>query len=105
MTARLARVFLVVALLAGWQLALVHPLQHVAVDGSLVHLSDPHSGKSPAESSALCDALAALTACTSNSTPVLAFFPLAPQSVALPLFMAASRSGPPFFAQGPPALV
>jgi hypothetical protein len=35
---RLARLFLVVALLAGWQSALVHPLSHVDEQGQLVHL-------------------------------------------------------------------
>ncbi|HEV3009100.1 MAG TPA: hypothetical protein VGX52_08720 [Burkholderiales bacterium] len=43
MLARLARVFLVVALLAGWQAALQHPIEHVDELGEFVHLHSGHA--------------------------------------------------------------
>jgi hypothetical protein len=96
--ARLARVFLVVALLAGWQAALLHPLRH-ADDGRLVHL-----GGKPSEKSADCDALAALAACAPQAA--LAFALPAPGR-ADPVSPPTERrraQPPPFLAQGPPAL-
>jgi hypothetical protein len=57
--ARLARVFLAVALLAGWQSALQHPIEHVDELGELVHR---HGGHSDEGAEPLCDLLAALTA-------------------------------------------
>ena len=66
MLARLARVLIVLALLAGWQAALQHPIQHVDSKGGLVHLGDGHSGKKTSQGSKLCDALAALTACAAH---------------------------------------
>jgi hypothetical protein len=96
--ARLARVFLVVALLAGWQAALLHPLQH-ADDGGLVHL-----GGKPSEKSADCDALAALAACAPHAQ--LAFEVPVPgrESPVSPQTEWRLAQPPPFLAQGPPAL-
>ena len=71
MRAGLARLFLTVALLAGWQAALLHPLQHVNGQGGLVHVTDGESGKTDSGSSGLCDALAALTACAPVAPPAL----------------------------------
>jgi hypothetical protein len=62
----LARLLLVVALLAGWQAALLHPLEHVDGQGELVHAG--HEEGSPADRAEnLCDALAALTACAAHA--------------------------------------
>ena len=99
MLARLARVFLVVALLAGWQAALLHPLQHSEA-GGLVHL-----GSKPSDKSATCDALAALTACAVHAP--LAFEAPALDQGAFRFFASRPRAAeaPPFLAQGPPALL
>ena len=98
MLARLARVFLVVALLAGWQAALLHPLLH-ADDGRLVHLGGKPSEKSPG-----CDAIASLAACAPQAG--LAFdvpHPGTHRPVSEKSEWRAAQP-PPFLAQGPPAL-
>lgn len=92
----LARVLLVAALLAGWQAALVHPLQH-ADDSGLVHLGGKRSDKSAA-----CDALAALAACAPQPSFALEL-PL--PGLEGPVWFHIERriaQPPPFFAQGPP---
>ena len=63
------RVLLAVFLLAAWQNALVHPIEHVDEIGGFVHLAGGHEGEqrngnAPAP---LCDAVAAITACVSAS--------------------------------------
>ena len=99
MLARLARVFLVVALLAGWQAALLHPLQHSDA-GGLVHLG----GKS-SDNSAACDALAALAACAPQAK--LAFDLPVPgrESPVSPTTEWRLAQPPPFLAQGPPSFL
>jgi hypothetical protein len=97
--ARLARVLLVVALLAGWQAALLHPLHHADGQG-LVHL-----GGKPSDKSADCDALAALAACAPQAQ--LDFELPVPGRVS-PLSSTTEwrlAQPPPFLAQGPPALL
>lgn len=98
-----ARLLLAAALLAGWQAALQHPLQHFDSKGGFVHLGDGHSGKS--DGSKLCDALAALTACAAYS-PAL-FEPPAADQHAFRFSELRPRAAepPPFLAQGPPALL
>ena len=101
MLARLARVFLVIALLAGWQAALQHPIEHVDELGEFVHLHSGHShdgsGASP-----LCDALAALTACAPEALVFtgqhFSDYDVPFQSHGAPRVAQA----PPFLAQGPP---
>jgi hypothetical protein len=96
--ARLARVVLVVALLAGWQAALQHPVEHVDELGAPVHIP---GGKSSPDS--LCDLLAALTAC---ATAQAAFFPRVSSQYASPSCpecAARVADAPPFLSQGPPA--
>jgi len=100
--ARLARVLLALALLAGWQAALQHPFDHVDELGRFVHLHGGHSPDQGSDAGLLCDALAALTACAPDA-PVLAgtclpdypprFHPIAAPRLA---------EAPPFLAQGPP---
>jgi hypothetical protein len=96
--ARLARVLLIAALLAGWQAALVHPLEHSDGHGGLVHLGGDHS-----DGSELCDALAALTACAPHAN--LAFDAPAPARDSALSAETEWRlaEAPPFLAQGPPA--
>jgi hypothetical protein len=99
--ARLARVLLAAALLAGWQAALVHPLEHLDGSGALVHLSENQDGHP--EKSVLCDALAALTACAAQtplSQPAVPSLDEARFTLRLAVRVADS---PPFLAQGPPA--
>jgi hypothetical protein len=98
--ARLARVLLVVALLAGWQAALQHPIEHVDGLGEFVHL---HSGHSD-DGSPLCDTLAALTACVPDALVLSeSYFP--PNFATLSQSHDAPRlaQAPPFLSQGPPA--
>ena len=88
MLARLARVALVVALLAGWQAALAHSIEH----GSEAH-----------EESSLCDSLDALTACAPDAVRL----PFAPEQLAYfcpPQHRGVPRiaEAPPFLSQGPP---
>lgn len=74
--ARSLRVLLAVALLAAWQNALVHPIEHVDEHGGFVHLagghaSHGHEGENGGPN-ALCDAIAALGACVNGSSKVVA---------------------------------
>jgi hypothetical protein len=89
----------VLALLAGWQAALVHPLEHVDTLGGFVHLGD---GEPNPDKSLLCDALSALTACAAVAG--LAFTAIAPAEPRLvPLRLEARQAEPPpFFSQAPP---
>jgi hypothetical protein len=103
--ARLARVILAVALLAGWQAALLHPLEHSDAHGGLVHLGDGRPGTPQSDGSQLCDALAALTACAPHTQS--AFEPPVPDRHKLSSSETGRRlaDAPPFLAQGPPALL
>lgn len=105
MASRLARLLLALVLLAGWQLALVHPLKHFDSKGGYVHLADGHSHERKSGSAdALCDAIAALAACAPETRTGLA--PLCwqhdcPASADFASRLAAAV--PPFLSQGPPA--
>ncbi|HEY1289093.1 MAG TPA: hypothetical protein VGF58_12260 [Burkholderiales bacterium] len=92
-------------LLAGWQAALQHPIQHVDSKGGLVHVGDGHSGKKSPDGSKLCDALAALTACAAHS-PTLFESPAEDRHVfRFYTFRPRTAEAPPFLSQGPPALL
>jgi hypothetical protein len=95
--ARLARVLLLVALLAGWQAALLHPLQHSDA-GGLVHL-----GGKPSDRSAACDALAALTACAPQAHLDFDIPVPGRQSPVSSTTEWRLAQPPPFLAQGPPS--
>jgi len=104
MTTRLARLILALALLAGWQLALVHPLTHLDAQGGYVHLGGGHSedGKS-ASPDGLCDAIAALAACvpkTAQGSPAPCGRDAFSGSFDCSIRLAAAA--PPFLSQGPP---
>jgi hypothetical protein len=98
--ARLARVFLAVALLAGWQSALHHPIEHVDELGEFVHLRGGHSDEG---AELLCDLLAALAACAAQTAAAVE--PLASQydSPAFPFSPPRLAERPPFRSHGPPA--
>ena len=104
MIARLARLLLIVALLAGWQAALLHPIKHVDERGALVHLGDA-DGKHGTAKGELCDVLSTLTA---GAAVVLAVFDYedstGPVSFA-PRFEPRRAQAPPFLSQGPPTLL
>jgi hypothetical protein len=100
-----ARLVLAVALLAAWQSALVHPLKHSDGRGGFVHLADGHDRGKQSNTSGLCDALAALTACAPGS---LQFFDApVPSRAVLVVRHGAPRTAeaPPFLSQGPPAVL
>jgi hypothetical protein len=101
--ARLTRVFLVVALLAGWQAALQHPIEHVDELGEFIHLHDGHAHDDGSQSGSLCDLLAALTACAPQGLhPVVA---TAQPAHLAPLHREGAprvAQAPPFLSQGPP---
>ena len=105
MLPRLARVLLIVALLAGWQAALQHPIEHVDELGEFVH-APGHSHEGGSDHGQLCDTLAALTACAPGAVQPL----VASEQLELslpPQHQGARRvaEAPPFLAQGPPASI
>jgi hypothetical protein len=105
MTRRLLAIGLALALLAGWQAALQHPIEHVDELGKLVHVLDGHSHEG-SDSQPLCDLLASLTACAPD-TPMLAFGAERAASLSPTADLGAPRAAeaPPFLSQGPPASV
>jgi hypothetical protein len=67
---RTLRILLALALLAVWQAALLHPLQHVDAKGAFVHVPGSHLPKAPGDqggSKASCDAIAAVAVCIDGS--------------------------------------
>jgi hypothetical protein len=99
---RLARVVLAAVLLAGWQGALLHPLQHFDKQGGFVHLADGHAGDQKSGKTALCDTLAALTACAGNPPVTPPCIDCTQQSSAADRADLRAAQAPPFFSQGPP---
>jgi hypothetical protein len=70
---RASRFLLALALLAVWQGALLHPLQHVDAKGAFVHVPGEHAPKLPGDKNTqnpLCDAIAAVAACVSGSAKI-----------------------------------
>jgi hypothetical protein len=72
---KLARLFLVAALLAGWQASLEHPLRHVDAQGAFVHLAGGERGHATRHDGGnghggapqlLCDAIAGVAAVVGN---------------------------------------
>jgi hypothetical protein len=112
----LARAFrlllLAAALLAGWQGALLHPLEHHDSRGGLVHVAGiygPQSDsqhKSGNDPNALCDVIAALTACVEGSPPIaVAAHQEHDPLPALHRPAPAGATAPPYRSQAPPALL
>ena len=102
MLRRLARIALAAVLLAGWQGALLHPLQHFDKQGGFVHLADGHAGDQKSGKSALCDALAALTACAGETPAAVPCIDCIEQSLTYQYARLRAAQAPPFFSQGPP---
>lgn len=102
--ARALRLVLAAALLAAWQGALVHPLEHADGHGGLVHLSSDtghdDEGSGP---NALCDAIAAVAACVDGRI-VLAVPSPAVAEIAAAASVAFLRGVPPpaYRSQAPP---
>jgi hypothetical protein len=88
--ARLARVLLLVALLAGWQAALEHSVEHGA---------DSH------QESSFCDALTALTACAAETRVLWAQHAPHYEVPVHPLPALRAAEAPPFLSQAPPVSV
>jgi hypothetical protein len=103
--ARLARLFLVVALLGAFQGALVHPLKHFDEHGGFVHLGERHSDEGGTASGELCDLLASLTGCAAASFPQLTVVQASQQRTQHPVAAPRAAQPPPFLSQGPPALL
>ena len=100
MIARLARVALALALIFASQTALLHPLQHVDQVGGLIHVPGKDKASGP-----LCDALAALTACLSDAPQAFAVAATVEALPAAYLRVPRLADAPPFYSQGPPALL
>jgi len=96
--ARLARGLLALVLLAAWQAALVHPIEHVDELGAFVHSQSGHSD----EGSPLCDELAALTACAAHAQVVFGELRSDYESPSYPQGAPRVAQAPPFLSQGPP---
>jgi hypothetical protein len=79
---RLATLLLAAALLAGWQSALEHPLEHIDEYGGFVHKSGEHHDSSNADGP-LCDAIAAVAVAVGCAA--------APAAFAAPEFAAAAE--------------
>ena len=107
---------LAAALLAAWQQALLHPLEHVDEHGHFVHLTaapgsdargenERHDGQSD-PSDKLGDSLAALTACAPDAAArVVASEPLDLLAAVVSESAPRAAEAPPFLSQGPPASV
>jgi hypothetical protein len=98
--ARFTRLLLVVALIAGWQSALVHPIAHVDAAGQPVHLGDGSE-----RSNVSCELLDALTACVSHVAAAVPVFSASDPSAHYPAGAPRAAEAPPFLSQGPPAAV
>jgi hypothetical protein len=88
--ARLARVLLFVALLAGWQAALEHSVEHG---------TDSH------QESSFCDALTGLTACAAETRVLWARHCPQYEVPFHPLTALRAAEAPPFLSHAPPASV
>jgi hypothetical protein len=98
--------WIAVALLAAWQGALLHPLEHRDARGALVHLAGADHGRDDgADSDARCDAIAAVATCIGGG-PSAAVFAVS-VSGSLPEQPAGGACAAPLLAyrsQAPPAL-
>ena len=109
MLLRLARLALAAVLLAAWQAALQHPIEHVDRLGEFVHVhsghahDDGHSDEPDARP--LCDLLAALTACAAQAGIAFAGSLSEYKAPEYPVSAPRLAEAPPFLSQGPPASV
>jgi len=105
MVSRLARLALAAVLLAAWQAALQHPIEHVDELGELVHVHGDHSHDGVPNDGSLCDLLAALTACAAPAQAGFAPFASDYEAPSYPPCAPRVAEAPPFLSQGPPASV
>ena len=105
----LLRLSLAALLLAVWQGALLHPLQHVDAKGAFVHVSGKHVPPVPGDRNAskpLCDAIAAVVACVPGAAQAAAAPPAIADSISLRPALALLGAPPPAYrSQAPPALL
>lgn len=105
----LLRLSLAALLLAVWQGALLHPLQHVDAKGAFVHVSGKHLPKVPGDRNAtnpLCDAIAAVAACVSGRAHVATQAVAAVEAVfARPAVALIAAPPPAYRSQAPPTLL
>lgn len=105
----LLRLSLAALLLAVWQGALLHPLQHVDAKGAFVHVSGKHLPKVPGDRNAanpLCDAIAAVAACVSGSAQFATEAVAADESIfARPAVAPIAAPPPAYRSQAPPSLL
>jgi len=102
---RLARVALAALLLAAWQAALQHPIEHVDELGEFVHVQSGHSHEDESHTGSLCDLLAALTACAAPTHAAFGHFQSDYEAPFYPSSAPRVAEAPPFLSQGPPAPV
>jgi len=105
MILRLARFALAVALLAAWQAALQHPIEHVDELGEFVHVHSGHSDDDGSDAGSLCDLLAALSACAAPTHALHEPFQSDYEPPSYPSSAPRVAEAPPFLSQGPPASV
>lgn len=100
--ARALRLVLAVALLAAWQGALVHPLEHADEHGALVHFQQQdEDGRSDGQE--LCDALAAVATFVDSVPPLaIAFASTAPRAFRIAYATPPSTAPPAYRSQAPP---
>jgi hypothetical protein len=106
---RYLRLFLAAALLAAWQGALVHPLEHVDERGGHVHVAGAHQDRDDGDGESgpnpLCDLIAAAGTCVGSAAP--ADLPDAVHAIAVPALALAVRPGPlllSYRSQAPPTV-
>ena len=106
---RAFRLLLAVALLAGWQGALLHPLTHADAKSGLIHVASPATSDSQNGGSGIrarCEVIAALAAVVENASTPLALRD--PRNLGEPITAQAwFLSSPPiaYRSQAPPAFL
>ena len=109
MLLRLARLTLAAVLLAAWQAALQHPIEHVDELGEFVHVHSGHAHDDGhpdgPDAGSLCDLLAALTACAAQAGIAFAGSFSEYKAPEYPVSAPRLAEAPPFLSQGPPASV
>jgi hypothetical protein len=106
---RTLRVLLALALLAVWQGALLHPLQHVDAKGAFVHVPGKQVPKIPGDRNAtnsLCNAIAAVFACVAGLPQLeVGAAPGIESIVPLETVALLGASPPAYRSQAPPSLL
>jgi hypothetical protein len=105
----LLRLALAALLLAVWQGALLHPLQHVDAKGAYLHVPGKLLSKAPGDKGSpnpLCDAIAAVAACVSGVAPPAVSVVQGVETVSRnDLVALIGARSPAYRSQAPPALL